>query len=31
MEANVVTGLSVCDDILMVTISHIPYQQKIWR
>ena len=25
MEGNVVTGLSVCDDILMVTISHILY------
>lgn len=25
MEANIVTGLSVCDDILMVTVSHILY------
>ena len=25
MEGNVVTGLSVCDDILMVTVSHILY------
>ena len=25
MEGNIVTGLSVCDDILMVTISHILY------
>lgn len=25
MEGNIVTGLSVCDDILMVTVSHILY------
>ena len=25
MEGNIVTGLSVCDDILMITVSHILY------
>lgn len=28
MEANVITGLSICDDSLMVTISRIPYQAE---
>lgn len=28
MEENVITGLSICDDILMVTISNIPYQAE---